>query len=362
MKKALVLFFLVILSQAVVAESIAMSPASHELGDISRGSSERVEVYVDAIGYDEPFSIEPSYQKPRISAIMNEDRTVKSSYSHQDIASWIEFSQDTYRIDPEGKVNFSGKTYDGRITYTVDVPSSDAEPGIHGGVITPQIVDEGEGSGFSASSLGLAVYQFQFRVPGTAYTQLEYNPRVIRTGPEEITVVNRIVNQGTVSTVANEARFTLANANETFSTSRTINSIFVPAGGRETVVKVIDSSQVSAGNYQIEGNVNFMTGSATASESFSLSDIVDVEPGELENDSSGPTGSFDNDSLPFWLVVMVLVMVGVLMYSFNIDPIWIIMAVGVLGISMFVIFSPVPNYILAVLLTATGLLVYYGLM
>jgi len=364
MKKTLVLLLLIFMTGLVTAESIALSPASNELGEIREGSSEQVTVYVDAVGYDEPFRIDPSFDNPRTSRIMREGSNIdRSQYSAQDISDWVEFSRDTYRIDPNGSVEANGRTYDGQITYTVDVPINDAEPGYHGGSISPEVVDSGESGSFnSASSIGLGVYNFYFKVPGTAYRDLEYEPRVLRTGTDEITVVNRITNQGTVSTTVSETRFTLENMNGNFSTSRRINAIEVPEGGAETVVTTISSSNVESGNYRIDGDIDFITGSATASDSFSLSDVVDVEPSELESDQQDSTDNFSNSSLPLWLVVMILIVFAVLMYSFGIDPVWILAAVGLLGISMFILFTPVSNLLLVVLLTVSGILIYYGAM
>lgn len=364
MKKRLLLLLIIAMTGLVSAESIALSPPSHELGEIQRGSSQQVTVYVDATGYDEPFRIDPSYQSPRISSIMREGSDIdRSRYSAQDISDWIQFEQETFRIDPNGTIKANGRTYDGTITYTVNVPVSDSEPGYHGGSITPEVIKDDEGSSFnSASSIGLAVYNFYFQVPGTAYRDVEYSPRVMRTGPEELTIVNRLVNQGTVSTTVGEASFSVENMNGNFSTSRTVKAVDVPEGGSETEVVTVNSPEVSAGNYRIEGTADFMTGQATASDSFSLSDIVEVEPEQLEGGQESPTGGFDNESLPLWLVVMILIVVGVLMYSFGIDPVWILAAVGVLGISMYIFLTPVPNLLLVVLLVLSGALVYYGAM
>jgi hypothetical protein len=362
MKKYLFLAVMLMIAGHAGAESIALSPASHELGEINRGSSKQVTVYVDAIGYDEPFRIEPEYDQPRTSSIMQEGSEIdRSQYSAQDISSWITFSQDSYTIDPNGTMEANGRTYDGQITYTINVPRSGSEPGYHAGSINPTIIRTEDASGFSASSIGLAVYSFNFKVPGTAYRELQYNPRVIRTGTDQLTIVNRIVNQGTVTATVSETSFELQNMNGNLTASRSINSVKVPEGGSETVVTTINSEEVEAGNYRIEGTANFITGRATASDTFSLSDIVEVEPSELE-ETSGPTGNFDNQSLPLWLVVMILVVFGVLMYSFGIEPVWILAAVGIVGISLYILFSSVPNIMLLVLLTVSGGLIYYGAM
>lgn len=361
MKKALLtLLFLVILSGSVTAEGIGVSPSTSELGTIDRGDSRTVEVYLDIRGYNQPIEITPSYQRPMASTVFGDGTVVpKNQYSAQDISSWVEFSEESYTVTPNTSYEVNGRSFDGKITYTIDVPSQGAEPGYHGGSIGMDISspDDGE-DGFGATFVTKGIYKFFFQVPGSAIRDIDYESRVLRTGSDQISVVSRFVNRGTVTTYVRDIEFTIEGGNLT--TTRSAGVFRIPAGGTETVVTEIDSSQVSAGNYRIQGSANFMTGQATVSESFSLSDIVEVQPGQLEDDSSGPTGSFDNESLPLWLVVMLLVMVGVLMYSFGIDPIWIIAAVGVIGISVFILTSPVPDLLILVLLTITGALVYYG--
>lgn len=364
MKKVLLAIAVMLLVSTATARSVTMSPSSDQLGTIDRGTSETVTVYISSQGFDSEFYLDPRLNNLRTSSVMREGSPVdRSQYSSQDITSWVEFTKERYLIDPEGRFNVGGETYDGKIEFRIQVPSQAAEPGYHGGSIRPEITTGPSGSGYSASSFGLAVYSFYFKVPGTAYRNLQYDTRVIRTGTDQITVVNRFLNQGTVTTSIDDADFQLKNMNGNYSQSETINGVTVPEGETETVVRRYSSPNISAGNYRVTGTADYITGQASASGTFSLSDIVEVEPGQFQQDeSSGPTGNFDNQSLPIWLVVMTLIMVGVLMYSFGIDPIWIIAGVGLLGISMYIIFSPVPNLLLLVLLTATGGLIYYGMM
>lgn len=359
-RKALFSIMILALVHPVVAEGIGMTPSSTNLGEIERGTSEEVTVLVSTTGYEQPFTVRPEYSRPMIGNVVDSQLFDEERLSEQEISSWISFDRDVYTIDPTDKITANGEAYSGRINFTINVPQ-DAEPGYHGGMLNLEFTEEAQELGFGASFRGVGLYRFSFQVPGTAYRDIQYNTRVLRTGRNEITVVNRFVNQGSVTASIRDIEFNLTQVNGGFSRSMNLGHFYVPEGGAEVVAQEVTASGIEAGNYRIEGSADFLTGSAIASDSFSLSDIVDVEPGDLENESDG-TGSFDNQSLPLWLVVMLLIMVGVLMYSFGIDPIWILVAVGVIGISIFILTTSVPNVLLIVFLIVTGGLIYYGVM
>lgn len=360
-KTLLSIILLSVLSAPVTAEGIGMSPASEELGTIQRGESKEITVYISTRGYEEPFSMTPSYGKPLTESIFEDTGQIEpKSYSGQDISSWVSFKRETVPLDPTDPIEVDGRKFAGNVTYRIDVPT-DAEPGYHAGVINLDFIEEDSRDGFGASFVAQGLYTFTFKVPGTAYRDIKYNTRVLRTGVNELSVVNRFVNQGTVTASISNAEFNVTHVGGNLSKQGAVGNHRIPKGESTTVVTELRSSNVSAGNYRVEGTADFMTGKATASDTFSLSDIVEVEPGELEG-TSGPTGSFDNQSLPLWLVVMILVVFGVLMYSFGIEPVWILTAVGIAGISLYIIFSSVPNLMLLVLLTVTGGLIYYGVM
>jgi hypothetical protein len=122
----------------------------------------------------------------------------------------------------------------------------------------------------------------------------------------------------------------------------------------------VEGGGIEEGTYQIDGNVNYMTGSATASGSFSLPgfDVVEVVPSDDGGEGSQEDGG---GGLPVWLVVMVLALLGVLMWGFDIEPFWILVVVGVLGISAFILMSGLPNFLLAVLLIMVGIVIYGGM-
>ncbi|MFB6180616.1 MAG: hypothetical protein ABEJ93_01945 [Candidatus Nanohalobium sp.] len=361
MKKLFLAAALLLMVSATAAEGIGVTPSVKDIGTLQKGESRQVDLYLDLKGYDTPITVKPSYNRPMLDRLLGGSSSIRpSSYSGQDISPWISFSQDEYTVTPNASVEVGDRSFDGKITYTISVPAREAEPGYHAGFLELDTSSVGEGSGFGASFVAKGVHRFIFRVPGVAQRNIDYEARVLRTGPDQISVVARFVNRGTVTTLVRNTEFNLTNMNGNFSTSRLFGNVRVPAQGSETEVMQINSEKISAGNYRLSGRADYMTGVATESDSFSLSDVVEVRPEELEE--QGPGSGVEDESLPMWLVIMTLVVVGVLMYSFGIDPIWIVAVVGIIGISLFIITSPVSNLLLIIFLFVSGALLYYGAM
>jgi len=115
------------------------------------------------------------------------------------------------------------------------------------------------------------------------------------------------------------------------------------APGETKVVETFWSdTDIEAGNYRVEGDVNYLTGQAYIDDAINVSEVIQFQ--------SDPETDEEDQNIPPWLILMVLVLVGSLMYYLDLDPVWIILLLGVAGISFYIIMAGLPNYLIGVLL------------
>ena len=243
----------------------------------------------------------------------------------------------------------------------MDIPEN-AEPGYRYGNIrlNPQFTDlEQEGSG--ARVVTPTRIPYSFRVAGEVERNIiAQDVRGFRLGEDRAAVEVLLRNQGTVTTSTEEFEMEVFDSNRNVETTLQASGTILGPGESQWVdASWTDRNGVEEGNYQIDGEVDYFTGSAYASGSFSLPDfdVVEVRP----DDSPAVDNEDERESVPLWLVVMVLVILGVLMWSFGIEPFWILAIVGFIGISAFILMSGISNMLLVVLLIVVGIVVYGGL-
>lgn len=346
----LLLVFLLVPSGS--AQSIGTAPGALNLGELEPGNTYEAYFYVTTRGLGSEFVVQPKYHRAPRSLFQssNEESPFDpEKASQQSMEDWISFNSDTVLVDPNERNVASldgGGTvvYNSRIRFEIDVPR-DAEPGYHAGAINlePDLDRSGEGA---SSVLNLALTQpiFYFEVPGVAKRNLQVlDVRAVRSGDNEARFDYIIKNNGTVTTWVGRSSSSLHNE---FGEKLGV----VETGGqyiRPDQTKVIStewkSSAIEGGEFRVTGDVNYLTGKSFIDETVDISDIVQVESTD-EDQEEGDT--------PTWIILMVLVLLGVVMYSFEIDPVYILAITGLVGFSAFVLMTGMPLYLIGVLIVS----------
>ncbi len=359
-----ILFYVLVLMFAgsSAAVSVGVAPAYTDLGTVERGETVKLDIYLTT-GSDTPFRVSPSFRQALGADKFGAGASVPSEeVSEQSIEEWVSFPQDTFAVVPNesNTVALGGGTLvssNGRITMYIEVPEDGAEPGYHVGSVKASPITSGD-TGFGASVNALSRAQFSFRVPGEADREVRITDvNAFRVDDNVVRIDTRVENTGTVTASTNSTRLLIENyVGENVENLDSEDAKLQP-GEAEWISTFWNGEDVDEGEYTLKGSVNYMTGSAFTSESFSITDYVNVQP--VNNTESQDGEAPQNQSLPLWLVVMFLVLVGVLMYSFEIDPMWIMVFLTFLSTAIFILISDVSNLMLAGLLTAGGIIIYY---
>ncbi|MFB6100199.1 MAG: hypothetical protein ABEK16_02900 [Candidatus Nanohalobium sp.] len=366
-KKILVSLLALFFASSGLAGSISVNPSYMHLGTLQPGQTETVTLYINSRGYSQSFSVRPEYSDPLTSSVFNGLGPVRpDAYSQEDIKSWVRFPEGSYRITPSSsrRVTVNGETVmaDGTVKMTIVVPS-DAEPGYHAGSIKLNPSLSNSKQGFGTSVRVQTFSQFSFKVSGNANRNLGVTDvQVIRTGEESAKLRTYVKNYGSVTTRVRGGTLKILTMNGQRLTKVDATGKLIPPG-QTKVVKSFWEGNLEGGRYQVSGSLNYVTGKATLSETFNLPDRIQVrDANDSNNQTGGGSQTSEKEPLPLWLVVLALVILGVLMYSFEIDPVWILAIVGFLGIAAFILMSSISNIYLAGLLISAVLLTYYGLM
>jgi hypothetical protein len=125
-----------------------------------------------------------------------------------------------------------------------------------------------------------------------------------------------------------------------------------------TITETWQPDELEGGQYQAAANIDYKTGKLTASQPFSIPDSIEIVPEDDSGTGSSNTATGEKNPLPLWLILMALTVLGVLMYSFDIDPIWIIGLLGILGASTYILLSSVSNLFLLIPLIVFGIIFY----
>lgn len=346
----------VLMTSLGLSASIGTAPGVQDLGVIDKGETNEYRFYITTRGIDTPFLVNPEFN--RESASMLEGRFDSSfesdSISQQDKMEWIDFYQDTYEVDPSERNIVSledGGTvvYNQEIEFTVSVPE-DAESGYHMGTVdlNPEMDRRGVGAS-SVLNLGLTKYIFYFRVPGHAERDLNImDVRAVRTGGEEARFDFIVRNNGTVTSWVRTARTEIFDREGVETGELTTGGQYIAPGESRVISTTWNNDQVEGGEYRVRGEMDYITGNSFVDETVSISDMVQVE---RESEEEGYS--------TLWLVLIGLVILGVMMFSFKVDPIHIMAVLGAGGISWFIYWMGLPNYLIGVLITVTVALIVY---
>lgn len=361
LRKILPLILVVIFAGYASATYVGAAPGFVDIGEVERGETVEGSVYITT-NYDNNFTLEPSFSEGRQSRMFGDfrDFQIAQQTSQKDVTGWFSFSEgidinpnttQTIELEDGSSVNAVSQ-----FNYALEVPR-DAEPGYHYSFLTLNAQIQPEGNGAATATFGETTVDLRFKVPGDPQRNIGVNDvRAFRLGEDQVAVELLLRNTGSVTVGTDRFETDVIGSDREQVTTLSVQSVELEPGESQWVEANWNSGdRIEGGRYQVDGEVDYLTGSATASGSFELPDydVVEVQP---EDDGAGEQG----DGLPMWLVMMVLALLGVLMYSFEIDPFWILIIVGVLGISAFILMSGVPNYALAILLILVGVVIYSG--
>lgn len=371
-RKTLVIFLVLIMLPLIQAPSLDIRSEASDLGTIEPGSTKQVDLYVRGGSVNQPFEVKPSFQGPFHDTVFgnsNGNVVQPEEVSEQSIENWVSFEQESYAINPSQTKTFTlsdGSRFIGnrKITMELQVPN-DAEPGYHAGKITLDAVTSDSGSGFGSSVWTLPTTSFYFRVPGNAERSLSLeDTRAIRIGENKVQIIAMIENEGTVTTELEGGTVNILDSNKRKVGEVKLDSATLKPSGSDKfqeVSMVWSSDDLDEGGvYELDGTGDYITGRFYVGDQISFTDAIRERVQVEDPNQTGQDGQ-DGGGLPTWLVVMALVLLGVIMYSFDIDPLWIVLIVGLLAISAFVLMTGLPVYIIGITLILGVGMVYYGM-
>lgn len=342
------------------AASVGTAPGTLDLGELERGESYEAYFYVTTRGVESNFVLEPDESRaPRsfFERDSSEDFIFNpEEASQQDKSDWISFDSSEYVVNPNDRnvvqlEDGSSVVYNERIRFQIDVPE-DAEPGHHIGAM--DLNPDMDRSGVTDSSvlnLGLTQPIFHFEIPGQAVRNMEVvDVRAVRTGDNQARFDFIVQNNGTVTNWVRRSSTILYDDVGEESGEITAGGDYIAPGETKVVSTTWNSDRVEGGDYRVSGEVDYITGQSFLDETVSISDVIQVESDEEDVDGGVPT----------WLVIMVLVVIGVVMYSFKIDPIYIFALLGVVAITWFIMITGLPTYLIALVILMAGGILYYG--
>lgn len=367
MRRALFLAVVFVLFAGFVqATSIGAVPSSLDFGEVQQGEEIEQSIYITVRSATsrQNFTVNPSANGISAGTLFSDRFSNEAEISEQSSRDWWSFEEAT--VGPNITVqaddlDISGlPRLNGVATGTLEIPD-DAEPGLRYGYINlnanPPQGAEGAGNvGFVSPTR----VRYSFYVQGEPDRSIQVQDvRSFRLDEDRAAIEVLLSNRGTVTTTAQDFEIDVTDSSRSSVASVEANGITLEPGETQWVDATwSDTERIEGGSYEIDGEVDYFTGSAYASGSFSLPDfnVVEVRP-----DDSPAVDGDERSTVPLWLVFMVLALLGVLMWSFDIEPFWILLIVGGLAVSSFILLSGVSNYLLVVLLMTVGI-VMYGVM
>lgn len=362
---------LVVFTSNVSALYIGTAPGTHNLGALERGDTYEFKFYISTDA-ERNFTLTPEPVRPNLGFYEPRDQDRWYGYSTdeasmENISDWITFPHDAYDINPDTSFvahhsNGASSNVQGTVNYFLEVPK-DAEPGYHAWTfnLDNDLLDKS--SGTSVSTIALSQYTLVFRVPGEVERDLVVNEvKGLRSGDNRAVLRYQIENKGTVTMRIRNINGEITNRNgRIIGKSNHYDWGYIAPGETKTIESTwMTSDDLKAGNYRIRGKAKYITGQAFLDDTFSIESFIEIQ--QSNSTGGGVLSGEKGSGLPIWMVVMFLVLIGALMYSFEIDPLLIIMTLGVLAISLFIWMSGLPMFLIGVVLIVTVALLYYGWM
>lgn len=370
MKKLVIAALMMAMISGVSAQSTGAAPSFTNLGDVNPGETRKATLYVTST-YDEAYQISPKVEEPLSSKYLDpvDSPLPIESYSEENISSWVDFSQESYVVNPQNTTDYvlsNGVSVNaaGKVTYYIRVPQ-DAEPGWHTGAIAINPSSSTGNLGYSAQAQAITVPNFAFNVksPENPERRLEVvDARGIRTGENTARIDIRVANRGTVTTGIRGGNVDIVNR----ETGEVLTSISVgyyllePSQSR-IISSHIRTESLEQGAYSLNGSIDYSSSKAfVGQQTFALSSQIQASPEDPSTFNPDSNQSSDDSGASLWLMVLFVVVMSAVMYSFGFDPFWIVVAAGFIVIGLFILVSPVSNWMLLVLLTTPVIILYYA--
>lgn len=336
--------------------SLGVAPSSLNLGEVERGETASGTIFLTVNDLEQRFLVRPAYQS--VSADTYEldlaDNYTVESANVNNFGSWMSFPSSGDVVDPGTSEAVGGTLFESEVPFEVRVPE-DAEPGWYVASIrlNPQISQDVSGTGVSLRAITRPT--IIFRVPGEVRREVEVvDSRGFRTGTSSGAARLTVRNTGTVSVYLDPENVGVVDPTGSNFDPPTGGETRIEPGETESVTVGWDGQgEIPAGNYQVQGAYNHLTGAMFVDQTVQITDFVqDVQISEPEGNQTGPLGETGGDNT--WIIVFLLVVLGVLLYSFDIDPVWILSITGLLGITALVLTTGLPTWVLG--LTVVGLI------
>lgn len=363
MRRTLLIVSIVFLSGVVQAPSLNVAPSQMELGEVQRGETYEYNIYINPRNTGGPVEVSAQKQGPFFSTMFNNSEVNENRVSQQDITTWIELQEDSVIADPADTRGY--ETMDGGsvlaaavIPVEINVPR-DAEPGFHAARIGFSASGVDGGSGFSTSNWVLPFIEVSMEVPGNAEREVTMeDAQFLRIGQNQAQIITMLQNTGTVTTHFEGANVDILNSNGEKVGEVNLNSATIEPGEFQEVDAIWRNENLEPGTYELSGTGDYITGRFFIGAQGSIEQAIQ-ERVEVEDPSGESTG--EGSDMPTWLVAMIIMLLAVIMYSFEIDPLWIVLIIGMVSISAFVIMTSLPLYLIAITLILGILMIYYGL-
>jgi len=348
----------ILLSSLAASASVGTAPSSFNFGEVEPGESIEKDIYVRT-NFNEEFYVNPSVSTGPSNDIFS--RTIGSEVSEADIDDWIDLENEAF-IDPNNTETYQLSDGDsvnanGHFNFRLDVPSN-AEPGYYFGRIrlNPQVSEEGAGAG--TTNWGETRPTLRFRVSGQAERSIEVTDiNGIRIGEDQVQLIMQLQNTGTVTTRLDGGNLSILDEEGYEIDEVNVPSATLAPGEVAEVDRTWRYDGLEGGNYQVDGLGDYRTGETYISGDFSVSSVIQQREAIDEPEAEQDGEEFD---MPFTLVIMLLMILGAVLYFFEIDFFWIVVIVGFVGISAFIFFSAASNLLILILLGLIGVTVYYG--
>ena len=350
----IVALLLVVLLPTGTSLAVSVVPGSIDFGTVEPGQTLTVTYYLTT-NQNDPFEVTAEFRGSYDSQQFNSDFPA-DQVSEEPIENWIRFQQDAVVVDPSDPTyailrDGSNVTAHAALEVFIEIPE-DAEPGYHVGTIRPS-PQTGTGSGYGAQTRGVTQAQFSFRVEGAARRSIDIGSvRAYRSAEDQAYIDMMVENTGTVTTTVRRSDFAVVDEVGRDMTQIDISNKRIAPGERELVRSIWRADDLEGGEYELRGELDYRTGMVSVSESFSLSDTVQAIP-SVDEAAQG------DEPIPLWLIIMALVLLGVLMYAFEIKPVYIFGTIGFLGASAVILLFPISNLLIILPLIMVGVLVYY---
>lgn len=357
--KGLILVLILLLTSTATAEYIGTAPGLKDLGTVERGSTEKVDVYL-LTDLEDPFTVNPSFQRPTSTVFSSEGSNYDfdpEEASRESIEDWIDFPRQSFAVDPTSSttINLEGggqANARGSFSFFLEVPE-DAEPGYHAGAVNlnPKLNPDGS-SGTSINTFGLTQFVFVFRVPGKATKNVKVlDVNSLRTEENSVRIDYLLKNNGTVTVNINRAKTKIYDSYGRESAEFVTGGMYLSPGESKVIKSWWRNRNVSGGDYRVESDLNYITGSALVDQTIDIPDVpVNIESTDEEDEDSGA---------PIWPLIMLVVLLGALMFYLDMDPFWIILILGIIGISGFILWANLSAAYIGILIILALGVIYY---